>query len=302
MDIFTLRFNRFASSLSQGDILRKSSLRAIALVGAVLAASATVLAPTAANAAGGTYYPSGPQVNVPLSTVTAGGWVLCWSEDYGTRGTTVSSILAGTAAGSVSSCDEKNIMLTGWAKADPTILPVLAVAPKVDVFTATTRDEPHLVNGSYWYYTPDWSMGFSPNATIAQNSCDVAGVWGDGGDQAHRLCWHMGGDGLNGGWSLGDQYSLNSNVSYVRAIFKQQMPSLHKGSTTNAGALGRALKLTQPVGGSLAVSVSDASSSACRVQNNKVVAFAIGTCEVTVASLKANGDTKASASRTYEVK
>ena len=202
-------------------------------------------------------------------------------------------------------------MLTGWANSDPSVLPLLAAAPSADVKTETVLDTPHLSNGSYWYFTPEYSIGFSPNASVVQNECD-SGVDGwnpNGGDQEHRLCWHMGswgeaaGNGytLQAGWSLGLTRWLNQpTADYTRAVFKQ-LPSLHKGSKTNAGTLARVLKVTTPAGGSLVVSVSDASSGACRVDGNKLFAFGAGACEVTVTSLKANGDTKTAKSRTYLV-
>lgn len=280
--------------------MRKSSFRALALAGAVLAVGASVLAPTAANAAGGTYYPSGPQVNVPLSTVTNGGWTLCWSSDMATS-SSFDAVIGGTAAGSQSACDGDTLLLTGWANSDPSNLIVLAAAPKADVLTQTAHNTPRLANGSYWYNEPGQSIGFSESASICQSEADVCG-----GNQ--RLSWHMvnawgdsgGPNWITHGYRFGTIRGLNDSTDYTRAIFKQQ-PSLHKGSKTNAGTLGRALKVTTPAGGSLVVSVSDASSGACSVSGNKLYAFGTGACEVTVTSLKANGDTKVSKSKTYVV-
>ena len=279
----------------------------------MLAVSASVLAPTAANAAGGTYYPSGPQVDVPLSTVTNGGWVLCWSGSYYSAGSSIAQIQAGTASGSVSACDGSKVLLTGWMNSDPATLPVLAAAPTSDVFALTPENVPTLSNGSYWYHTAGRGIGFSPNATILQNTCDIAGYdfqqpgYNGDGTQAQRFCWHLDGDDtLVEGWSVGNNVFLQtgdfrgSGAPATRAIFKQ-LSSLHKGSKTNAGTLARVLKVTTPAGGSLVVSVSDASSGACRVDGNKLFAFGAGACEVTVTSLKANGDTKTAKSRTYLV-
>jgi hypothetical protein len=180
---------------------------------------------------------------------------------------------------------------------------VLAAAPAADVLGQTTVNTPRLSNGTYWYFTPGYSMGFSDNATVNQNNCDIAAAFQHLGDQSLRLCWHFPWNSastvLDAGWSLGSDFG-DFSTNTTRAIFKQQA-SIHKGSKTNAGTLGRALKVNTPAGGSLVVSVSEASSDACRVVGNKLYAFAAGNCEVTVTSLKANGDTKASKSTAYLV-
>lgn len=48
------------------------------------AIAAAALAAASAPAAAVTYPPVGPQKDVPISTVTAGGWTLCYSALFGT--------------------------------------------------------------------------------------------------------------------------------------------------------------------------------------------------------------------------
>jgi hypothetical protein len=290
------------SSLSNSRTVR---VIASVAVGAAAIAGA-LFSPVAANAAGGTYYPSGPQKDVPLSTVTSGGWVLCWSNLYGQSETDFRNVFSGTAAGSVSACDGDQLLATGWANSDPTTLIALAAATKSDVMTETGHNSPHLANGSYWYYTPNESFGFSGFSNIQQSSCDVQDGWSANDSADSRLCWHLGDWGggtaytLQGGWRVGAVSMLNDSGDYTRAIFKQ-VSQLHKGSVTNASTIARSFKLATPVGGSLVLSVSDASSGSCRIVNNKVFAFAAGGCAVTVTSLKANGDTRATRTRNYMV-
>jgi len=206
-------------------VLTKTTRIAATFAAGALALAGALVSPVAANAAGD-YYPSGPQTNVPLSTVTGGGWTLCWSQDYGANGSSIANILAGTDSGSVTSCDGARLLLTGWAKSDPTLLPVLAAAPKADILTETSNNGTTLSNGTYWYYTPNMSIGYSPNDQINQNSCDAGDTgWGNGGGQDKRLCWHMDGGQLVGGWSLGTSEWLFGN-DYTRAIFKQN-PTHH---------------------------------------------------------------------------
>ncbi len=63
-----------------------------------------VLFPFSAGAA--TYYPSGPQTNVSLATITSGGWTECYSATMAASiGNNDSSVLA--------SCNESFIMMAG---------------------------------------------------------------------------------------------------------------------------------------------------------------------------------------------
>lgn len=62
-----------------------------------------------------TYYPSGPQLNVTESTLTSGGWSLCYLDGYGT-GITYSTV--------ANSCNQTYLLLAGGAGAvivNPTI-------------------------------------------------------------------------------------------------------------------------------------------------------------------------------------
>jgi hypothetical protein len=138
------------------------------------------------------YYPSGPQQNVSEQTLKNNGWTLFYEQTYGTViGTTATSlipsgpyvILAGKAVGS------SNILLA-------------AAAPTAQVFTETVTNTPQLLNGTYWYNTPNASIGFAPTATINQNTADAYGV-----SNPLRLSWHL---ANFGGWRLGEINAHNS--------------------------------------------------------------------------------------------
>lgn len=207
-----------------------------------------------------TYYPSGPQSNVPKSTVTGGGWTLCWAEVYG--GTAdMNAVQAGTDDGSVAACDGDVLLLTGWDNSASDTLIALAAAPRADVFTETPYSDdsgvaytraadgwashcfasgnihtnPRLVNGSYWYYTPGCSMGFSPTRDIDTwpgDSCPMDST------QPLRLSWHMydgaHAESVNGGFSLGTNCWLNSATTHTRAIYTAVMGSITDGTSDSA--------------------------------------------------------------------
>jgi len=214
----------------------------------VLAAAAAALfvAGSAAQAAP-VYAPVGPQKNVLFSTVTGGGWSQCFSEPYGTTGTTVASAVAG--------CSGDLLMLAG-AQNDAREIQLLAWALKTDVLTQTAANATHTSNGTNWYLNNS-SMGFAPvGFAISQNSCDTnsaPGFGSVGDDGTERLCWHTGGNAgsevLNGGWRVGNNTFLNSEPSgFTRYMFtarSQPVPEpasialLGLGFAVTAGAAAR---------------------------------------------------------------
>ena len=310
---------------------RTSKTLASLAAGAAIFASA-FSSPVAANAAGGAYYPSGPQLNVPRSTVTNGGWKLCWSEEIGHAGADhfmeLADIMAGTADGSVGACSGGHLMLTGWDTANPNVLPVLAAAPRTAVLTETpiqvTAGEagrpvtftPTTIqaNGSQWYNYPGLSMGF-------RDAVDPAPpLWAWDIEQPQKsLSWFLMGaeqiysqpltiadlprhTALGMGGSMGSYFANSMQPGgFTMAIFTDNA-ALRKGSTTSSSAFASWFKMSLPSNGHFSLTVSDDSSATCRVVNNKVFAFAAGSCSVTLTSLKSNGDVKATKTQTYQVK
>ena len=219
---------------------------------ATLAAGLALVVPSAAQAAQASYYPSGAQANVSLDTVTNGGWTLCWSETYD-GSSNMNDVLAGTDDHSAAPCNGTQTLMTGWNNSDPNNLITLAAAPTADVFTETPLSDdngtpypkladgwnsypwspgnihtnPHEVNGTYWYYTPGISMGFTPTRDLSQYPGDA--IWGDG-TQSLRLSWHMYDgsqpDSVNGGFSLGDNVGLNDSTDFTRAIFTSNVQAV----------------------------------------------------------------------------
>lgn len=151
------------------------------------------------------YYPSGPQTNVPISTVTNGGWSLCWSGTY--SGTD-------TLANIQSSCDKSHLMYAGSVTSSPTEFILLAAAPRADVFAPTIGNATTLSNGTYWYYNASSSIGFAPDSTINLNTADIF-------DTASplRMSWHTNGTSVFWGWRLGSLTGLGGN-EYTRYIYE----------------------------------------------------------------------------------
>lgn len=168
------------------------STRTKKLVTTILIVLSSVLGMQASFAS---YYPSGPQLNVPVSTVTSGGWTLCFEEDFGLIGRPISEMLQ--------SCRGKDIMLAGKLIADEDIK-VLAAGERSAVFQVqTVYNEKTLNNGTYFYFYPvrsisgnggEWSrsIGFSRSNETYIYHCDYfEDLRLPTPDPEYRLCRHF---------------------------------------------------------------------------------------------------------------
>lgn len=194
------------------------------------------------------YYPSGPQTNVSSAAVTDGGWELCWSGPYNGFAK-FSDILA--------SCDGEYIMYTGWngvstsPETIPATLPILAAAPRSDVFTTTatsTIADATDSNGSKWFFGDDRGAGpdgsqavgftddqsgspcYSGSLSICWHSApNLPGSYG-WADGSASPSWAATEAGLSPGWSLGtttflgQSPAMGNGANYTRAILQASNP------------------------------------------------------------------------------
>ena len=157
------------------------------------------------------YYPSGIQQNVPEQTLRDNGWELFYEQTYST---------VNSSTGSEFMPNGRFIIVTGKSIGS-NMLTTVAAAPTNSVFTPTLRDVPQLINGTYWYYTPGRSFGYSPTDVILQEAADITGC-----DlflitcesDPSRLSWHLIPDG---GFRLGIAGWLNDDSSGGNLYLKQ---------------------------------------------------------------------------------
>ena len=159
----------------------------------------------ATQAMAATYTPVGPQTNVALSTVTNGGWTLCYSG-------AMAISIGNSATAAISACSGDQIMLAARATSSNTLL-ALAWAPKEDALFDTGRnyEATHLANGTAWYNADKWSWEFAPaGESVYKYSCDTKG--GNG-----RICLHT--QSVSGGYRINDIKELNSSYAYEKLVF-----------------------------------------------------------------------------------
>jgi hypothetical protein len=207
-------------------------------VAALTLASLMATAPAAQASPG--YYPYGPQLNVPISTITGGGWTLCWSGTYD-NGEDLATVQE--------NCNKKYLLLAG-GEVDASSYMLAAAGERTSVFAPTGYNATTLNNGTYWYFNTDQSMGFASVDDIYQNSADVqaSGLYGGTDVDAtsqYRLTWHLDGTSMDPGWRIGETTMLNEGSGYVRAIYESDgapsQPQLVVDALNMSGVVGQAI-------------------------------------------------------------
>jgi len=142
------------------------------------------------------YLPVGPQTNVPVATVTEGGWTECYRDTYENH-MDADMVLA--------DCPGSQLMLACRETGSETLM-LLAQGERSDVTFDTGNDNGdvlHIANGVGWYFN-DMGVDVFGDAwgyvragdSVEKNNCDVD----SSGANDERLCWHLHG---NGGYRCG---------------------------------------------------------------------------------------------------
>ncbi len=129
-----------------------------------------------------TYLPVGPQTDVPVNTVTGGGWTECYRDTYSNN----------LDAENVLRVCHGSRLLLSCRSTGSTTLTLLAQGDRSDVTfdTGDNSDVLHVANGVGWYFnTPGKdSWGFvRAGDSVEKFNCDED----DSGANDERLCWHV---------------------------------------------------------------------------------------------------------------
>jgi hypothetical protein len=184
-----------------------------------------------------TYLPVGPQADVPVNTVTGGGWTECFRDTYGDH------LDANTV---LSQCTGSMLMLSCRPTGTST-LTVLAQGFRSDVTfdTGQNTDVLHVANGVGWYFNfvggpseDGNSWGFvRAGDSVNKDNCDID----SSGANDERLCWHLQDDAK--GYRCGAKQDIFDD-SYERIVYtagttSNPIPTLSQwGVIAMAGILG----------------------------------------------------------------
>lgn len=152
-----------------------------------------------------TYNPVGVQTNVPIATIVAGGWSLCYQASMAT-------FIGNSAELAMANCGAGDMLMLGGLETGSNSLMTLATGFKTDVFFDTgNTSNTHTVNGAEWWYSDDWSWGFTAlGDTVTNNQCDTS-------DSPTSICLHT----VNGagGYRINNIVGLNGSIGYQKLIF-----------------------------------------------------------------------------------
>jgi hypothetical protein len=173
------------------------------------------------------FLPFGVQTNVDINTVTnTWGWTQCYQSAY-------ADIFGTSASTTLANCTGSYLMLAGREVNSDNLI-ALAAALKSDVLldVGNGADAHHLANGSEWYNSDNFSIGFAMGGdSTFRNVCDTSAVNGD-----QRLCWHT--VDSTGGWRVGTNTGLNDSEVFERLAFMLDDVSVPEPATVALLALG----------------------------------------------------------------
>jgi hypothetical protein len=195
--------------------MKKYLLLALLAIGLPVCASATP-----------SYLPSGPQTGVSLATVTAGGWTQCYDQ-------TMATPIGNSGENVLNSCNGDYLMMAGRQTGSDVFL-VLAAALRSDTIIDTgATSNTHLANGSEWWYSPNWSWGFTAAGDTVQNgSCNFDA------SSPTSMCLHT--VDFTGGYRINDIQSLNGSIDFEKVFFVANEVSVPEPASLGILGLGLA--------------------------------------------------------------
>lgn len=150
------------------------------------------------------YLPFGAQTNVDLTTVTAGGWTQCYAE-------TMSVAIGNNAENVLDVCQGDYLMMAGRETGADTFLSLAAALLSDTIIDTGNTSNTHLANGSNWWFSDNWSWGFTQaNDTVTNNQCDTSA-------SPVSMCLHT--VDFTGGYRINDITGLNSSTAYEKVFF-----------------------------------------------------------------------------------
>lgn len=151
------------------------------------------------------YLPSGPQINVAEATVTGGGWTQCYAATF-------DAIIGNQGESVLNACQGDFLMMAGRVTGSNTFLSLAAALRSDTIVDTGQTSNTHLANGSEWWYSPEWSWGFTAAGdTVSNSECNIDL------DSPTSMCLHT--LDFTGGFRINDIQGLNDTVEFEKVFF-----------------------------------------------------------------------------------
>ena len=139
--------------------------------------------------------------DLDLSFMTTNNYILLFNQTY------LYAVQNSDITGLNVYCHSRSVLCLGGGLISGSTFIVIGCALCSQVLNQTVFNTPIFAGGAYWYFTPDYSIGFSPTADIAQ-------LYGDVNDpnSNQRLSWHLNGDG---GYRAGSTTADDQLMKYI---------------------------------------------------------------------------------------
>jgi hypothetical protein len=149
-------------------------------------------------------FPSGPVAGLTTANILAGGWSQCYSG-------TMSAIIGSSGEAVLNACNGDYLMMAGRRTGSNEFL-IAAAALRADTIVDTGKSSnTNLANGSQWWYSPNWSWGFTAAGDTVDNfECDTSA-------SPASMCLHT--LSFVGGYRINDTQDLNGSTDFEKVFF-----------------------------------------------------------------------------------
>ena len=151
-----------------------------------------------------TYLPVGAQANVALATITSGGWTQCYASTF-------AATIGNSGENVLNVCSGDYLMMAGRQTGSTNFLALAAAMRSDTIINTGQTNTTHMANGAEWWYSTNWSWGFTQAGdTVQNNECDI-------GNSPLSMCLHT--IAPFGGYRINNIQGLNESTDYEKVFF-----------------------------------------------------------------------------------